>query len=298
MTRFFSPSRGLPAILPVLSLFVLGCSNHYLIHPRDALPGLVETREERRVGDLTLRLEWVEPAGDGLLPAVVVHPEAGHRAQEMRGILRSLAASGYLAVAVDYRRDDGETIFTWQQKEDALAAHRVVTAHRRVDPSRIGWMGYSQGAIYSLLIAARTEAAAVVAYYPITDLVGWLAQSDEPGFRGWLFGQIERRFRQRSGVGDDDAEFARRLALASPLGQAERIEAPVLLIHGDRDRSAPVGESRRLAQRLRELDRDVELVVLEDAGHVFNFRTASRAEAAWRQAKAWLDRYLRPNSEQ
>jgi dipeptidyl aminopeptidase/acylaminoacyl peptidase len=106
-----------------------------------------------------------------------------------------------------------------------------------------------------------------------------------------VFKLIRRHFRRQSGVETED-EFRAILARASPLKQAERIRAPVLLIHGDRDTSVEVGESRRLEARLRELGRDVELIVIEDAGHAFNFKNVEKSRRAWQASLDWLDRHL------
>ena len=64
-------------------------------------------------------------------------------------------------------------------------------------------------------------------------------------------------------------------------------------MHGSRDGSAAVEESRRLAKRLAELGRPVELLVIAGAGHVFNFRDRRQAGLAWKATLAFLDRYLR-----
>ncbi|MEM7050056.1 MAG: alpha/beta fold hydrolase [Acidobacteriota bacterium] len=269
-----------------------GCISHYIIHPRQLPQDLEAWQEEREVAGLIMRFEWVLPAGEGPLPTVIVHPEANHFADEMRGILYSLAQRGYAAVAADYRRANGETLFTWKRPEDARAVYEIVRQHPRVDGDRLGWMGYSQGGIYSLLIAARTPAAAVVAYYPVTDFETWLEDAEGRGLRRLVFRAIRRYFRKKSGA-ESEEEYRRLLRQASPYHQAESITAPVLLIHGARDRSARLSESRRLAERLRELDREVRLVVLDDAGHVFNFRNQDKAARAWQEATAWLDRHLR-----
>jgi acetyl esterase/lipase len=60
------------------------------------------------------------------------------------------------------------------------------------------------------------------------------------------------------------------------------------------DNSASVEESRRLAQRLGELGRPVELRVIPGAFHVFNFRDRRQAVLAWDATMAFLDRRLRP----
>lgn len=284
--------------LAPLCLLLASCLNHFVYHPRRDPPSVTSWSQEAVRGKLLLRLEWASPRGDGPFPAVLVHPEAGHTAGEMRGVVRDLARAGYLAMAADYRREQGglyrETLFTWRDPDDPWAAFDILRGHPKADPARIGLLGFSQGGVYSLLIAAYTgAAAAVVAYYPVTDFELWLDDPARRGGRRLAFRLIRRHFRRELGA-RDDRELSEMLARASAFRQAEAIRAPVLLIHGERDSSAGLGESVRLERRLRELGREVELLVVPGAGHVFNFRDRTRAEAAWTATRAWLDRHLRP----
>jgi dienelactone hydrolase len=93
-------------------------------------------------------------AGLRSLATVIVHPEGGHLAGDMKGVTRDLAQRGYLAVAVDYRRLlDGEfrrNTFAWRETSDPVAALDVVRAGPRVDRGRIVALGFSQGGIYSI----------------------------------------------------------------------------------------------------------------------------------------------------
>jgi dienelactone hydrolase len=111
-----------------------------------------------------MRLEWVRPIGSRRLPTVIVHPEAGHKAVEMRGVLNDLAKAGYLAVAADYQRRVGgrwrESLFPWRDPGDPRRVIQLVRAHPDVDPRRIGLLGFSQGGVFSLLIAAYDGGAA------------------------------------------------------------------------------------------------------------------------------------------
>jgi dipeptidyl aminopeptidase/acylaminoacyl peptidase len=286
-------------VLASACLLLSGCLNHYIFHPRTDPPAVQTWSGTAVRGKLLIRLEWARPQGEGPFPAVIIHPEAGHVAREMRGVARDLARAGYLAVAADYRRERRgvyrSSLFTWQDPEDPTAVLDLVLRRADVDRARIGLLGFSQGGVYSLLIAAYTgRAAAVVAFYPVTDFETWLAESGgESRGRRFVFRLIRRHFRKQSGATDEE-DFRRRLARASALRQAESIRAPVLLIHGERDTSADIAESRRLADRLRELGREVELVAIPDAGHVFNFRDREKARMAWEATIRWLDRYLKP----
>jgi dipeptidyl aminopeptidase/acylaminoacyl peptidase len=285
-----------PALLLALLPLLAGCVDHYLGYSRRPPPGVQAAGESMTRGDLLVRLEWARPPAGERRPAVVVHPEAGHLAREMRGALFDLAARGWVAVAADYRRAGRSgyrsTLFNWRDRRDPLAVWERVASDPGVDPARIALLGFSQGGVYSLAIAAETgRAAAVVAYYPVTDFARWLEEPGRsPGAR-WVFRRIRGHFYRQSGA-RSEAEFATLLERASPLRHAERIRAPVLLVHGTRDRSAGIVESRRLADRLRELGRPVELLEVEGAGHVFNFRDREKAAAAWSATVAFLERHL------
>ncbi len=277
-----------------------GCSifpNHELIHPAQTPPGIATWSEDVRRGPLMVHLEWAQPPRDGPLPTVIVHPEGGKTTEEMKGVIRDLAQHGYLAVAVDYLRLlDGayrRNTFAWREQRDATAALEAIRAYPRVDRSRIAALGFSQGGIFSLLMAAHSpEIKTVVAYYPVSDFRAWF-DTERPswGFR-MAFKIIEKHFRSESGA-KTDAEFEDMLRRASPINYVESIRVPVLLIHGADDTSAPVQESERLATALREQGREVKLLVIPGAGHIFNFKQPDQARQAWITTLDWLQHHLK-----
>jgi dipeptidyl aminopeptidase/acylaminoacyl peptidase len=267
-----------------------------LIHPREVPPQVQTWAEEVDKGPLRLHLVWARPAGPGPFPTVLVHPDGGATASDMRWVIWDLASRGYLAVAAGYRRlrDDvyRRTLFPWCTESDSTTALEVLRAQPWVDRQRLAALGFSQGGIFSLLIAAQTpDIKAVVAYYPVTDFPQWLAAARPNLLERFVFHMIREYFRR-------DAEACAGETLqtvlhqASPLYQAERIQAPVLLIHGDQDGAASVAESRRLAARLAALGRDVALVEVAGGHHVFNFKHPTQAQYAWQVTLQWLARYL------
>jgi dipeptidyl aminopeptidase/acylaminoacyl peptidase len=220
----------------------------------------------------------------------------------MRGVIWDLACHGYLAVAVDYQRQlQGtyrRTLFPWRDEAEVTAALELLQAQPLVDTSRLAALGFSQGGIFSLLIAARSaDIRAVVAYYPVTDFAQWFAYNRPNPLQRLVFRVIRWHFRRQSGA-HNAAEFDTILRQASPLYQAERILAPVLLLHGDRDGAAPVEESRRLAARLAALGREVDLLVIEGGLHVFNFKQPRQATQAWQATLRWLTRHLGAEPDQ
>ena len=168
--RRFAVTLVLAALLMQLS----GCENHYLIHPDRDPPGVTTWSEDVTRGALRMHLEWAQPPGSGAFPTVIVHPEGGHLAGDMKGVTRDLAQHGYLAVAIDYQRLlDGKyrrNTFAWREASDTVAALELVRIQPQVDRSRVAALGFSQGGIYSLLMAEHTpDIKTVVAYYPVTD---------------------------------------------------------------------------------------------------------------------------------
>ena len=271
--------------------------NHYLIHP-DAVPPQVKTwSEDQSRGSLLLHLEWARPTGDGPFPTVMVHPEGGKTAQQMRGVVWDLAAQGYAAAAVDYKRlIDGKferTTFPWRGGADITRSLDVISAKPWVDRKHIGALGFSQGAVFSLLIAARApeRIRAVVAYYPVTDFNAWLDKRRSNFIVRMIYGAIRRYFYRATGAQTDE-QFREMLTGASPVHYASSIAAPVLLIHGDKDTAAPLEESERLERRLQQLHKTVELIVIPGGVHLFNFRQAELAAQAWRDTLNWFRCYL------
>jgi len=155
-------------------------------------------------------------------------------------------------------------------------------------------MGFSQGGMLSLLIAAYAQhkIQAVVAYYPVSDFNYWFAKERRNVIERWIFDVIRWHFYRESGAASEQ-EFEKILYDASPINHVENIQVPVLLVHGDADTSARLDESQRLQEKFIELGKPVELLVVPDAVHIFNFRQEEQARYAWGKTLLWLDQVLR-----
>lgn len=272
--------------------------NYFLIYPKHDPAGITTRDEDVTRGPLRMHLEWVQPPGAGPFPVVIVHPPGGGIAADMKGVTRDLAEHGYLSVAVDYwRLLDGEfqrNTFAWRDESNTVAALEVVRAQPQVDRARIAALGFSQGGIYSLLMAEHApDVRTVVAYYPVTDFRKWFdTERSDWGFRV-AFRVIQWYFRRESGA-TTDAEFEEMLRQASAMTYVDSLRAPVLLIHGADDTSASVEESQRLERALRERGREVELIVVPGVGHVFNFKDPETARHTWDATLDWLRKHLAP----
>jgi dipeptidyl aminopeptidase/acylaminoacyl peptidase len=280
-----------------------GCvqTNHYLVHPRTPSAGTVVWSADFAREELRVHLEAARPPGRGPFPAVLVLPEEEEDATAMHGVLWDLAARGYVAIAADFRRRiDGtwrRNMFAWRSTGDLALLTDATRAYPQIDQRRIGALGFSEGAVVSLLMAANDpdRLKAVVAYYPITDFPRWYGGERHGLASRVVFGLARWQLRDESGA-SDDAAFQSSLRLASPLYMAEYVRAPVLFVHGADDTLLPPDESTRMAERIRAAGGTAKVLVVPDAGRLFNFRQPEQAATAWRATVEWLDKYLRPTT--
>ena len=282
-------------------VLLVGCAqtNHYLIHPRKAAPEVIVWSADFARDELKVHIEGARPPGVGPFPTVLVHPEEEETASDMHGVIWDLAARGYVAIAADYhRRIEGKyrrNMFAWRSAGDITLIIDATRAYPEVDQNRIGALGFSEGAVVSLLMAAHDpdRIKAVVAYYPITDFPHWYAGERSGLSSRALFALGRWQMRVESGASNDE-DFQRMLRLASPLYMAEFVRAPVLFVHGAEDTLLPLEESERMAERLKASGDTTEVLVVPGGGRLFNFRQPQQATYAWQATLAWLDRYLHP----
>jgi len=287
-------------LLSFLLFFTAGCQpNYFLLHPLEPVPEVY--RESEFFDRDQLRVHWLARYPDSLgpLPAVLVHPDRGSLSDDMEGICLALARKGYFAAAVDYQRLENlkvrNPLLPWKSAEEAAVSLKHLQSHPRVDPKRIALLGYSKGAILSLQITSLAPSIrAVVAYYPMTNFEEW-RQEGQNSFRWRLFSWFFRREIEREAGTSNREELRREFWGASPINLVDRIQSPVLLVHGEKDRTFPLRQSQRFCQAMRSAGKSCELLVVPGAGHVFNFLNVEQGEMAWQETMRFLEQHLQKN---
>jgi len=157
-----------------------------------------------------------------------------------------------------------------------------------VDPERLGVAGASAGGHLSLMLGTASDdgdpnakdevlrvsdrVAAVVAYYPPTDIRPWVSLDSE----------ISKAF--------PALRFEEEKAAAcSPLLQVSKDDAPTLLVHGDKDSLVPLHHSERILAEFEKHKVASELLVIKGAGHGFRGNNGKRAGDA---LVAWFGKHL------
>jgi dipeptidyl aminopeptidase/acylaminoacyl peptidase len=145
---------------------------------------------------------------------------------------------------------------------------------------RIAVMGGSYGGF--MVLAALTEYpelwTAGVDIVGIANLVTFLQNtgSYRRSLREPEYGSLER---------DHDL-----LEFISPIHKAEKIAAPLMVIHGKNDPRVPVGEAEQIVERVRGNGGTVEYILYEDEGHGLA-KLKNRLDA-YPKIAAFLDRHV------
>ena len=229
-----------------------------------------------KLGSRELKLDIARPAeGDGPFPAVlVIHGGAwrqGNKA-DVRPILPQFVEHGYVAVSPEYRFCPQDAFPA--QIHDVKAAVRWLKVNAkkyRIDPDRIGAMGFSAGGHLSLMLgltspndglegdvsagAPDSRVKAVVNYFGPTDL----AAKDIPDIcKPWV----------KDFLGGSPQDRPDAAAKASPLTFVSKDDAPVLTFQGTKDSLVPYTQAIKLAEAMNSagVPGRVELILGADHG--------------------------------
>lgn len=199
------------------------------------------------------------------LPAVLL-PHGGPSARDEWGfdwLAQYLANQGYAVLQPNYRGSAGYGD-AWLQRNgfqgwrtsigDVTDGARWLVSQGIADADRMAIVGWSYGG-YAALQAGVTEPGmfkALVAIAPVTDLE--MLKSDARDYIG------RNLVVDMVGSGKHTVE-------GSPLQNVARIQAPVLMFHGDMDLNVAVGHAREMDKKLRAAGKSSELMVYEGLEH-------------------------------
>jgi len=255
-------------------------------------------------GDQELKLDIAVPVdGAGPFPAVIcVHGGAwrGGNKRDLAATIRTLASRGYVAASVQYRLCP-QCLFP-AQIEDCKCAVRFLRTHAakyRIDPNRVGALGFSAGGHLVLLLGLTTNGdglegkgdlameqsekssrvQAVCCFFGPTDLTknDW-KQDVQPLLTDFLGGTFQEK---------------KDLYLkASPIFYVRKDAAtPVFLFfHGTEDPLVPYDQSVRLPNALKGIGATAELVTVEGEAHGWRGEKLRRSVE---QMQGFFDRQLK-----
>jgi acetyl esterase/lipase len=251
--------------------------------------------EYGQAGGERLLLDVNVPDGPGPFPVAILVHGGGWSAGDKSGSNKPgdsadvtpwfspLTAANFTWFSINYRLAPRDR---WPAGlDDVQSAIRWVKAHAgdfKGDASRIALFGHSAGghlAVYAATIAGEdTRVQAVVGCAAVTDL-----ESDSER-RGGLSTSLQNLFGLPPPI---TPEARKTLREFSPIQHVHAGMPPVLLVHGDADKTVPIGQSQALQTRLRDAGVPCDLMILPGAPH--RLLEWSKADPEW-MAKviAWL----------
>ncbi len=234
----------------------------------------------------------------GKLPLLVL-PHGGVHADfttYYAHIVRELMAQGYIVVAPEYRGSTGygrgmyeDIDYGGLEVADALAARDwVVENHPRVDPDRVGILGWSHGGLITLFSLFRYPDSYACGYagVPVSDLVQRMGYHSQ-GYRDLY----EADYFIGASAQENLEEYKRR----SPVWSVDKLTKPLRIHTNIHDEDVNYIEVEHLIQALTAAGKDFEHEVSDvPGGHSFDRLDTPEAWKYRQQIYAFLARYLEP----
>jgi dipeptidyl aminopeptidase/acylaminoacyl peptidase len=236
------------------------------------------------------------PKGDGPFPAIVrvhggLHGQAQLRNQDY------FVDHGYIVLDVDYRGSEGHgkdyrNKLTMGEKEldDVVAAGKFLQTLPYVQKDKLAIMGDSRGAYITYCVIARPSpfkaAAAISGFTDLTKQYGYEAEI-APNFMG-----IQKLMKGSPYTQEQ------RFRDLSPVNFANKINVPVLVLHGNNDRLVLPDHAWKMSESLFQHQKEHDIIILyspeEDTGH--NLKGKALDEAHESTLK-WFNKYLFPEKK-
>lgn len=217
------------------------------------------------------------PSDSGVYPGLVLVPGYMRSAWDMFPLLVGFAREGYVCLAVSqpgFGHSEGPPDFAGPRTvATAQTGLELLSRSPEVDSSRMGVFGYSRGAMVAGLLAVRSSRVkAAILGGGIYDLGMAYEELQLEGVRKNI--EVE--------AGTDEESFRVRSLVFS----ADSLSCPLLIVHGELDQSAPVSQAYLLGDRLKELGKEYEILILPERDHGLRFDDFREA------AQAFLGEYL------
>ena len=266
--------------------------------------GLVYARAEGRPLKMSL---YIPESGElGGRPGIVlIHGGAwilGSRYQ-LAWYCRQFARAGFVVMTIDYRLMPRYAFpKCLHDSKAAVRWLRLHAAELNVDTDRIAAFGESAGGHLAAFLAAtraddRFEGSenpgassairAAISLYGPVDLTCYRDMPSHGPFQN-----ITRRFMVDFGGREGLAPEGTSWEAASPITYASPETAPILFVHGEKDKLVHFEQPRRFYDRLRELGVPTQLIAVPNRGHGFDYVRWRQRGAIFGEMLSFLSEHL------
>ncbi|SCV73315.1 BQ2448_7241 [Microbotryum intermedium] len=222
-------------------------------------------------------------------PPLLIYAHGGPTSKVSRGLewgIQLLTSRGFAYCGVDYAGSAGygkeyrqRLAGQWGLADvsDVVSCAKYLASQGFVDPKRVGITGGSAGGftVLAALCAAPEVFTCGISHYGISDLA--LLAGDTHKFESqYLFALVGGTLEEVPEVYHD----------RSPLYNADKIRAPLLLLQGTEDKVVPPEQAEKMKEVVEANKGKCELVLFEGEGH--GFRKAENKKRAIEGQLEWL----------
>ncbi len=170
-------------------------------------------------------------------------------------------------------------------EEIIQGATRFIKEHKFIDGNRVGCIGASYGGFMTMSLLTKTNMfRAGISHAGISTLTSYWGE----GYWGHDYSAVATANSYPWNRKDIYVEN-------SPIYHADKINTPLLLLHGNIDPNVPKGESWTMYSALKILGKDVELIEVDQQAH---WVTDYHKRHKWsRTILAYFDKYLKDQPE-
>lgn len=222
------------------------------------------------------------------LPLIVL-PHGGPSArdgEEWDWWTQFLADRGYAVIQPNYRGstgygdafyDKGKGQWGLAMQDDVDDARAWAVAQGIADPARTCIAGASYGGYVAMRAAERNPDLykCAISYAGVSDLAEMMRKD-----QFFLYGRMRRAWMD---------EQAPDFAAVSPIKHPEKFGIPILLMHGKKDTTVDVGQSREMAEKLKAAGKPYDYIEQPEGDHFFS-READRLQFL-EKMESFLDKH-------
>lgn len=165
------------------------------------------------------------------------------------------------------------------------ATKGFLQAHPFTDASHVGCAGASYGGFMTMLLMTRTDLfTASIAHAGISSITSYWGE----GYWGYSY--------SAEATAESFPWNSPEIYIdQSPLFRADKVNTPILLLHGESDTNVPPGESIQFFTALKMLGKPVEMILVKGEDHLIV--TYSKRIEWHNTIMAWWDKYLKDQPE-
>lgn len=197
-------------------------------------------------------------AGEPPYPSVQIHHGGGGYDDIYTHMIEDLAKHGFMGIAMIHRGypgSGGRQEYGQGEISDIDNLVSELKTDPRMDIHRMGIMGYSRGAHNALLATERYDCFQAAALWSTP-----VDMNDHVQVNPWIADIIGGSARTRP-------QLYHQL---SAIHFVDRINCPLLLIHGENDDVIPIRHTLRLANALQQQGKPYELKCHSEEGHIWS----------------------------